>query len=100
MKLFFIIGLFIFLVLIICKPVEKETFVNAVIAQSPQDIQRGLMFLKHPLPRDSGMLFDFGITKLFFATLKRKCPFRRNTFFKRGPSEGVLHVDPTTALSP
>lgn len=52
-----------FLVLIICKPVEKETFVNAVIAQSPQDIQRGLMFLKHPLPRDSGMLFDFGITK-------------------------------------
>lgn len=50
-----ILMIFIFL----CKN-TKENFVTAIIAKTPEQIKTGLMFVKRPLPRNYGMLFDYG----------------------------------------
>jgi len=52
-----ILMIFIFL----CKK-SKETFVTAIIAQTPKQIKLGLMFVKKALPNNHGMLFDYGIS--------------------------------------
>jgi len=59
--LLIIIGLI--LLILIYKVPEKENYVNALVAKHPIDIQRGLMYLKKPLPENNGMLFDFGREK-------------------------------------
>ena len=50
----------IILLLFICREPERESFINAKVVNQPADIQRGLMYIKKPLPNDTGMLFDFG----------------------------------------
>ena len=55
-----LIALSIILLLFICREPEREAFINAKVVKQPADIQRGLMYIKKPLPDDSGMLFDFG----------------------------------------
>ena len=55
-----LIALSIILLLFICREPERESFINAKVVDQPADIQRGLMYIKNPLPDDTGMLFDFG----------------------------------------
>ena len=62
MILFLLIIAFI-IILLIYKVPEKENYVNAVVVKHPVDIHRGLMYIKKPLPENSGMLFDFGREK-------------------------------------
>ena len=52
----------IILLLFICREPEREPFINAKVVDQPADIQRGLMYIKKPLPDNTGMLFDFGNT--------------------------------------
>jgi len=50
----------IILLLFICREPEREAFINAKIVDQPADIERGLMYIKKSLPKNTGMLFDFG----------------------------------------
>ena len=36
---------------------KKEHFINARIAKTNQEIQKGLMYIKEPLPKNEGMIF-------------------------------------------
>jgi len=57
-----IIVLAVTLLLFICREPERESFINAKVVNQPADIQKGLMYIKNPLPDNTGMLFDFGHT--------------------------------------
>lgn len=52
--LIFIIFIILFFLLKINK---KEHFINARIAKTNQEIQKGLMYIKEPLPKNEGMIF-------------------------------------------
>jgi uncharacterized membrane protein (UPF0127 family) len=46
--------------LFIARDDGKEIIVSALIAESKVELKNGLMHIKNRLPRDHGMLFDFG----------------------------------------
>jgi uncharacterized protein len=47
----------IIIILLLSKNNSKEKFINARIAKTSQEIQKGLMYIKEPLPENEGMIF-------------------------------------------